>query len=82
MKQRKFTFYFKGGKITVMAFNEEQGKILAQAKAIENGWDHTIMEKPNIEKLDMHINWNLLSDEEPETLHRLLCKAKVMELFD
>ena len=46
MKQRKFTFYFKGGKITVMAFNEEQGKILAQAKAIENAWDCTLIEGP------------------------------------
>ena len=76
MNLTKFTFYFKGGKITVMAFNEEQGKILAQAKAIENAWDHTIIEKPDIEKLDMHINWNLLSNEEQCTLHSLLCKAQ------
>lgn len=46
MKPRKFTFYFKGGEITVWAFTREQGKILAQAKAIENGWDYTIKEKP------------------------------------
>lgn len=78
MKPRKFTFYFRGGKVTVTALSEEQGKILAQAKAIENGWDHTIMEKPNIEKLNMHINWNLLSGEDQETLHSLLCKAKVI----
>ena len=77
MRLRKYTFYFKSGKVTVSALNEEQGKILAQAKAIENAWDHTIMEKPNIEKLDMHINWNLLSGEDQTTLHSLLCKAKV-----
>ena len=46
MKFHNYTFYFKGGKITVSALNEEQGKILAQAKAIENAWDHTIQEKP------------------------------------
>ena len=78
MKLNSYTFYFRGGKITVSALSEERGKILAQAKAIENGWDHTIMEKPNIEKLDMHINWNLLSGEDQETLHSLLCKAKII----
>lgn len=46
MKPTKFTFHFKGGKITVYAFTEEQGRILAQAKAIENGWDHTIEKNP------------------------------------
>ena len=46
MKPRKFTFYFKGGQITVSSLNYDQGKILAQAKAIENGWDHTIQDKP------------------------------------
>ena len=39
MKPRKFTFYFKGGKIEVLALNYDQGKILAQAEAIKNGWD-------------------------------------------
>ena len=39
MKPRKFTFYFKGGNITVSALNYDQGKILAQAEAIKNGWD-------------------------------------------
>lgn len=82
MKLNKYTFYFKGGEITVGALNEERGKILAQAKAIENGWDYTIMEKPNIEKLDIHINWNLLSGEDQETLHSLLCKAKVIVTED
>ena len=79
MKTRKFTFYFQGGKITVRAFDAEQGKILAQAKAIENGWDHTIVKKPNIKKLNMYINWDLLSEDERCTLDLLLCKAKVNE---
>lgn len=48
MKPRKFTFYFKGGQITVSALNYDQGKILAQAKAIENGWNHTIQDKPTM----------------------------------
>lgn len=39
MKLTKFTFYFRGGKITVSAFNYDQGKILAQAEAIKKGWD-------------------------------------------
>ena len=77
MHTKKYTFYFKSGPITVRATNEERAKILAQAKAIENGWDYTIMENANIEKLDMHINWYLLSEEEQVTLHTLLSKAKV-----
>ena len=39
MKPTKYTFFFKGGKITVYALNYDQGKILAQAEAIKNGWD-------------------------------------------
>lgn len=45
MKQRKFTFYFKGGPITVWALTEESARILAQAEAIQKGWDYTIMNK-------------------------------------
>lgn len=44
MKPRKFTFHFKGGKLTVVAIDESQAKILAQARAIEKGWDYTIHE--------------------------------------
>ena len=43
MKPRKFKFYFKGGPITVWAFTEENAKILAQAEAIKQGWDPTII---------------------------------------
>ena len=45
MKQRKFTFYFKGGPITVWAFTEENAKILAQVEAIKHGWDPRIISK-------------------------------------
>jgi hypothetical protein len=50
MKTRNFTFYFKGGAITVRAFNENEAKILAQAKAIENGWDYTIQKQPTMSR--------------------------------
>lgn len=43
MKHRMFIFRFKGGKITVYAFTETDARILAQAEAIKNGWDHTII---------------------------------------
>ena len=39
MKLTPFTFHFKGGQITVRAFNENEAKILAQAEAINRGWD-------------------------------------------
>ena len=45
MKLYTYTFKFKGGKITVKALNENAGKILAQAVAIRNGWDYTIIEE-------------------------------------
>lgn len=76
MKQRKFTFYFKGGPITVWAFNEEDARILARAEAIKKGWDSTVMSRPTLEKLDMVINWKQLNDGEQVQLHTLLCKAK------
>ena len=43
MKLTSFTFNFRGGPITVLAFSREQAKILAQAEAINRGWDYTIM---------------------------------------
>lgn len=46
MKQTKYTFNFKGGKITVWALNEIEGRILAQAEAIKRGWDYTIFAHP------------------------------------
>lgn len=42
MKRTKYTFNFKGGQITVWAFNEIEGKILAQAEAIHRGWNYEI----------------------------------------
>lgn len=77
MHTKKYTFYFKSGLITVSATSEDRAKILAQAQAIENGWDYTIMENVKLEKLDMHINWCLLSEEEQIMLHTLLSKAKM-----
>lgn len=48
MKEREYTFNFKGGSITVWALGYEQAKILAQAKAISNGWDYHIDEQKKI----------------------------------
>ena len=76
MKTRPFKFYFKGGPITVWAFNEEDARILARAEAIKKGWDSTLISKPKLEKLDMVINWKQLTDDEQGQLYTLLCKAK------
>lgn len=45
MKLTFFTFNFKGGQITVRAFNEKEAKILAQAEAIKRGWNYEIQER-------------------------------------
>lgn len=45
MKTTPFTFHFKGGEITVRAFNATEARILAQAEAIKRGWDYEIQEK-------------------------------------
>ena len=45
MKTKPYTFHFKGGPITVRAFNKEEARILAQAEAINRGWDYTIIEE-------------------------------------
>lgn len=76
MRTRPFKFWFKGGPITVWAFNEEDARILARAEAIKKGWDSTLIPKPQLEKLDMVINWKQLTDDEQGQLHALLCKAK------
>ena len=52
MKPFAFTFNFKGGSITVHAFNYEGAEILAKAEAIRRGWKPEIIEhsekpKPN-----------------------------------
>lgn len=46
MKMKEYSFNFKGGKITVMAFNETEARILAQAEAIKSGWDYEIIDNP------------------------------------
>ena len=38
-----YTFNYKGGPITVRALNHKEAKILAQAEAINRGWDYTIL---------------------------------------
>lgn len=45
MKLTNYTFNFKGGEITVGAFNEKEAKILAQSEAIKRGWDYEIQER-------------------------------------
>lgn len=59
MKQRKFTFYFKGGPITVWAFTEGNAKILAQAEAIKRCWDPTIISKSEANEMNKrrYISW-------------------------
>ena len=44
MKFTRYTFKFKGWEITVIAFNEKEAKILAQAEAIKRCWDYTIFQ--------------------------------------
>ena len=44
MKFTAYTFKFKGGKITVLALNEREARILAQAEAIRRAWDYTILD--------------------------------------
>lgn len=75
MNKKKFTFYFQGGTITVWAFTEANAKILAQAEAIKQGWDPTLVSQPKLEKLNMVINWNQLNDDEQCQLWSLLRKA-------
>lgn len=74
MKKSKYTFNFKGGLITVWALGYEAAKILAQAEAINKGWNYEILES-KIEHLDMDIDWNALTEKEQITLHNLLSKA-------
>jgi hypothetical protein len=80
MKHRKFTFHFKGGPITVWAFTEANAKILAQAEAIKQGWDPTIIPRPRLERLQMTINWNQLNTQEEAQLWSLLRKASYNEM--
>lgn len=51
MKKKKYTFHFRGGKVTVWAFNYKEARILAQAEAIQKGWDYTIVNNIDINNL-------------------------------
>lgn len=61
MKETKYTFNFKGGPITVWAFNEREARTLARAAAIRNGWDNTIIEPKPTPIVLMHIDTVLMS---------------------
>ena len=74
MKPTRYTFNFKNGPITVWAMGREEAEILAKAEAIRKCWDYEII-KPNIEHLNMDIDWNALTEKEQITLHSLLSKA-------
>lgn len=43
MRLKPFTFKFKAGTITTYALYYDVAKVLAQTKAIERGWDYTIL---------------------------------------
>ena len=43
MRRYRFTFKFKGGAISVWAFNRQEAEILAKAEAIKRGWYYTII---------------------------------------
>ena len=62
MRRRKFTFYFKRGPITVWAFTEENAKILAQAEAIKQGWDPTIISKSEADEINKRRYISLLDE--------------------
>jgi hypothetical protein len=42
--EKKYTFKFNGGEITVRAHHYGAARILAQAEAIQRGWDYAIIE--------------------------------------
>ena len=44
MNRKLYVVRFKAGKVQVRAFNQKEAEILAQAEAIQNGWDYTILE--------------------------------------
>lgn len=45
MKEHIFTFHFKDGPITVMAWSYEAAEAKAKAMAIKRGWDSRIIEE-------------------------------------
>lgn len=62
MEKRPFKFYFKRGPITVWAFTEENAKILAQAEAIKQGWDPTIISKSEADEINKRQYISLLDE--------------------
>ena len=43
MRLKGFTFKFKEGEIITYSLYYDVAKVLAQAQAIERGWDYTIL---------------------------------------
>ena len=50
MRRKKFKVFFASGDVIVGAFSENEAKILAQAQAINNGWDYTVFKITEIQK--------------------------------
>ncbi len=67
MKLTKFTFTFRGGPITVSAFNRNQAKILAQAEAIKRGWDYEIIDQIHSKTKKYRIYYKSYSGIEEKT---------------
>ena len=47
MKLTRFKFKFAAGEIEICAMNQEEATILAQAEAINRGWDYRKIEYIN-----------------------------------
>lgn len=73
MKTTPFTFNFKGGQITVRAFNKEAAKILAQAEAIRRCWDYTIIENPCL-KCSLNYNGSCCGCDKGREYERIIGK--------
>ena len=56
MRKKKFKVFFASGDVIVGAFTENEAKILAQAQAIENGWDYTVFKITEIQKWSAQSN--------------------------
>lgn len=81
MKETKYTIRFAAGSIVIYARNETEAKILAQAEAIKKGWDYRII-LPQVDRLDLYIDWAKLNTEEKAVLRKLLSKAQTNVAFE
>jgi hypothetical protein len=81
MKNTKYRFRFANGVIEKEAFNENEARILAQAEAINRGWDYKII-KENVQRLKFFIDWCKLTEEEEFELRRLLTKAQATDIYE